>query len=111
MKFEEMLLVMQRETGLEKDDAISLYNDFFNNFIKTKQSLEESINCNDFKNIQRLAHQLNGTSANLRICSISDLALKLEIASKSSQSNLCIDIIKEISNQCELLTTQVNYNG
>lgn len=111
MKFEEILLVMLKETGLEKDDAISLYNDFFNNFVKTKQSLEEFINCNDFKNIQRLAHQLKGTSANLRIYLISDLALKLEIAAKSSQANLCIDIIKEISNQYELLIKQVKYNG
>lgn len=111
MKFEEILLVMLKETGLEKDDAISLYNDFSNNFIKTKKLLEESINKNNFKNIQSIAHKLKGTSANLRICSISDLALKLEIAAKSSQSNLCIDIIKEISNQYELLITQVKYNG
>lgn len=97
MDIEEILSLMLKETGLEKDDAISLYSIFFEMLPDTIKSLKEAVENNDFTNVQKIAHQLKGSSLNLRIGAISDLALRLEMAAKTNEAALCMNLIKDIA--------------
>jgi HPt (histidine-containing phosphotransfer) domain-containing protein len=97
MRFEEILSLMLKETGLEKEDAISLYHIFFEMLPDTIKSLEEATKRNEFVNVQKIAHQLKGSSLNLRIDELSSLALKLEMVAKTNEATLCMNLIKDIT--------------
>lgn len=107
-KFDEALKSLIEETELEKEDLIELYKIFFDLFEKDKIAFYDNIQNNHYDNVKKLAHQLKGSSLNLRIQIISDLATQLEQRALHG-SQECKFLFDEIVREMEIF--QSEYKG
>ena len=85
----EIIYVLMREVGLHLNQAIGILELFFSNHAETERLLGICVKHKDFAAIQKQAHQLKGTTANLRMSCISDIASSLETAAKEFDIGLC----------------------
>ena len=85
------------DIGISKEDANEIYEDFIENFDDIINKLQDSIEENDFKGLAGLAHQLKGTSSNLRIDSIYELSKDLEIRAKNEDKIECLKLFTKLS--------------
>jgi len=83
-------------THLNKEDAKEIFLAYIKYLPYLLDEIKASILTKDFEKLGELAHKLKGSSANLRINSIYELAAKLEEAA-----------IKEDENECEKLYNEI----
>ena len=83
-------------TGLKKDEANELFTDFISYLPKHLEALKDFIAQKDFEKVSKLAHGLKGSSGNLRITSIYELAVLLEEAAIRQDKEACERIFMEI---------------
>ena len=84
------------ETGLSQSDALEIFSDFFEYTPKILDSLIACLDPIDFIQIQKFAHQLKGSSSNLRIEAINLGTIQLEKAAAEKDSRTCQKILNEI---------------
>lgn len=85
-------------TGLEKEDAIKILNDYIKYLPEILAKIKESIASRDFQEIGKLGHQLKGAAGNLRISSIYKLAVNLKEAALNK------NILNNIQQLVEIIT-------
>ncbi len=85
-------------TGLEKDDAKEILEDYIKCLPDLLEGIKSSIDSNDFEKLAGLIHELKGSSGTLRIISIHELAIKLEAAALKREKNECIKFFAQIKN-------------
>jgi HPt (histidine-containing phosphotransfer) domain-containing protein len=73
------------ELEFDLDDVKMLIDVFTESTIKSMKTLKIAIDNNDFDNIFKSAHAISGSSANLTLMDISDLAKSIETESRKSQ--------------------------
>jgi len=83
-------------TGIKKDDAEELFGDYISYLPDLLKGIKYSIDISDFEQMGKLAHQLKGSSGNLRITSIYELAIKLEEAIMKQEKEECERLFKEL---------------
>lgn len=83
-------------TGLEIEDAKEIFNDYIEVIPVMLKNIEKALKSDDFENLRRLSHQLKGSSGNLRINEIYELALKLEGFARNKDRSECGKLIFEI---------------
>ena len=83
-------------TGLRKDDAKELFVDYIKCFPDFVEGIKESIVNSDFEKLGKLAHQLKGSSGNLKINSIYELAIELENSALKGEVRKCESLLIEI---------------
>lgn len=104
-KLDEALKLLIEETDLEKEDLIELYKIFFDLFEKDKIAFYDNIQNNHYDKLKKLAHQLKGSSINLRMQTISDLAAELE-QNALQGSQKCKFLFDEIVKEIEIFQSE-----
>lgn len=92
-----------KDTGIGKEDAKELFEDFIEYLPNILYDIKKSIDGEDFETLGKLAHQLKGSSGNLRITLIYELAMELQEYARKKEKEKC----KEITNDMQkfLLST------
>jgi DNA-binding LytR/AlgR family response regulator len=103
----EILHSLMNEVGLHYHQAIHIFGSFFSDYQRTRALLEALIEKRDFPAIQKLAHQLKGTAANLRMTSVGEFIEQLEAASKQNDIALCESTVVQISALVDMLSEQM----
>ena len=85
-----------KNTGLPKETAQELFDDYMTYLFEVIESLEKSLATNDFTQSASLAHQLKGSSGSLKVTVIFELAKELEKACLSEETAICRRIFEEI---------------
>jgi len=84
------------DTGFDKEDAQELFATYTKYLPKMLEDVKKTIAQNDFEKLQRVAHQLKGSSGNLRIMPIYELATKLGEAAIKQEKAACERLLEEI---------------
>jgi len=103
----EIINTLINEVGIHFRQAIGIFESFFSSYAETERLLGICVKHLDFISIQKHAHQLKGTAANLRIPHISNNASLIESAAKENNTELCLQYIQTISGYISLLESQM----
>lgn len=95
--YEDSMKRMVNETGIEEYDADKLYRIFFETFNEKLKQFENAIEQKDFAVVQKLAHKLKGTSGNLRLDQINELASRVEETAQKGDEQHCIELINMLT--------------
>ena len=93
---DENIDVFIKYTGLSKSIAKELYMDYMEYLNNALHNIKGYIDKKNFEEVDDLAHQLKGSSGNLRIQSIYELAIKLQNAAKEKNIEKCLSTYKII---------------
>lgn len=91
------------KTGLSKSDTLEIFEDYFIDTPNILEKLVNTIDSVDLILLQQTAHQLKGTSGNLRIEDIYLNALQLENAAADNDIETCQTLLKNIQTQFDAL--------
>jgi PAS domain S-box-containing protein len=83
-------------TGLEKDDAKEILEEYIKCLPDLLAGINHAIDNHDFDKLAGLTHELKGSSGNLRIISIHELAIKIEEAALKKEADECARFFAEI---------------
>jgi HPt (histidine-containing phosphotransfer) domain-containing protein len=67
-------------------------------------SLKEALKQSQFAELKRIAHQLKGSSSNLRLSSIVEILLKLEQSALNENTDLCNNHFNHLELELNLYT-------
>lgn len=81
--------VFAAQTGLNMNDTKEMFRGYLNSMPKMMGNIEEALVNNDFKELSRFSHQLKGSSGNLRIKEICELAMQLETSALEKDKSNC----------------------
>jgi len=84
------------QAGFTEQEAREVLNEYLEEIPLMIENLSKAVSEEDYSLIITKAHLLKGSSANLRIYDLNELALKLEDAAKSEDIFLCDMLLKEI---------------
>jgi len=87
------------QSGLEEEIARELYADFFDYLTGLFDGMESAIRGEDYGKLKGLAHQLKGSSGNLKIKSVYERAIQLEDAAKATDRDQCEKLLLQIRQQ------------
>ncbi|MEI7473505.1 MAG: response regulator [bacterium] len=85
-----------QQIGFSQEESEDLFKEYFEELSIIINDITEGINNKDFDLIYSKAHLMKGSSGNLRIHKLSELALNLEKAAKINDLFLCDMLLKEI---------------
>lgn len=103
----KILSMLTNEVGVHLDQALRLFESFFSGYSEAEKLFEIYFKHQDFEAVQRQAHQLKGTAANLRMILISQLSEKIESAAKAGDIEMCKALVTDISEQIYILKSQM----
>jgi len=83
-------------TGFQEEDAQELFATYIKCLPDMLNDVKETLMNNDFEKMERVTHQLKGSSGTLRINSIYELAIQLEEAATKHEKNECERLFAEI---------------
>ncbi|GAA0076771.1 hypothetical protein UT300005_11490 [Clostridium sp. CTA-5] len=85
-----------QNTGLKKEDAKEILEEYIKYLPDLFENINKAIDNSDFHKLAGLVHELKGSSGNLRIISIYELAIKLEEAVLKQEIDECIRFFGKI---------------
>lgn len=94
---------LEEEFGLEEPDTTSLVNDYVTNLSALRKQARQYLVQKDWKQLQRNAHSVKGTSFNVGAVNIADLGITLEEAARSENPGQCQKALEEINLLASLL--------
>lgn len=103
----EILNALTHQVGIHLNQAISIFESFFSGYDETEWLLKTSLRQRDFEAIQKQAHQLKGTAANLRVSPVSEAAGLMESAAREGDTERCKNAIATVSEQIASLKSQM----
>ncbi|OPJ63347.1 response regulator [Clostridium chromiireducens] len=83
-------------TGLEREDAREIFEDYIRCLPDLFGGIEDAIECKNFEKLAKVIHELKGSSGTLRITSIHELSIKLEEKAKEQKLDECIELFTQI---------------
>lgn len=83
-------------TGINKEAALEIFEEFIKTLSEAYKSMERTFRSNDFLELSRLAHQLKGSSGNLRVGPIFEQAKKLNEAALEQNTVECEMLLSEL---------------
>ncbi len=83
-------------TGINKEAALEIFEEFIKTLPEAYKSMEKTFRSNDFLELSRLAHQLKGSSGNLRVGPVFELAKKLNKAAFEQNMIECEMLLSEL---------------
>jgi|GEM_PF-1486542 len=95
------------DVGMSFHQALEIFASFFDSYIETEAKLEVCLKEADFDAIVHHAHQLRGTTANLRFNHVSHLAERMEAAARKNQLDPCKTYAQDISKELASLKSQM----
>ncbi len=107
MNLSDIMRTLVKETGISLSQTITIFNAFIKNSDDFLHLLEESIESDDFEKVIKLAHQLKGTAANLRLPTLQERALDLEKAALAQDYKACSTMFVSITNLMKVIEEKV----
>lgn len=86
---EKDMEVFAAQTGVKMNETKEMFQSYVNSMPKMLKNIEKVLVNNDFKELCRFSHQLIGSSGNLRIKKIYELAIELERAALEKDKSIC----------------------
>lgn len=83
-------------TGFERDDAKEILEEYIKCLPNLLEDIKQAIDNNDFNKLAGVTHELKGSSGSLRIISIYELAIKLEVAALKQETDECARLFAKI---------------
>ena len=77
------------QTGLDKNDTNKIFEVYVKSLHEMMKNIEEALVNNDFKELCKISHQLKGSSGNLKIKEIFELAKMLETSALTKDKSDC----------------------
>ncbi len=112
-KSQNYLSMLEKELNLEKDILLGLVEIYFKNVSEDLKKLKKAIVKEDFEEISKFAHKIKGSSLNLKLDKVGELASEIEKAAKEEQKidykNKFENMEKEIKNIKEEVKNENNY--
>ncbi|MDK2936623.1 MAG: hypothetical protein PWP62_1631 [Eubacteriaceae bacterium] len=93
-----------KETGLNEEDGKEIFSDYFEYLPDMISNLKEALKQSEFAELKRIAHQLKGSSGNLRLSSIVEILLKLEQSALDENIDLCSNHFNHLELELNLYT-------
>ncbi|WP_069998642.1 response regulator [Cellulosilyticum sp. I15G10I2] len=90
-----------KDTGLNKEDAREILEDYIKCLPDLLLGVRDAIYNKDFHKLAALTHELKGSSGNLRISSLYELAIEFETAAKKEEIDECIRLFTQIKVLCK----------
>jgi histidine phosphotransfer protein HptB len=87
----------------DEELAIKFFNEFLKDFPSKFTALKEAFEERDAVLVHRIAHTLNGSSANIGALTLQDIASQIELAAKSGYLDKAGPLIPRIKEQFEVL--------
>jgi HPt (histidine-containing phosphotransfer) domain-containing protein len=72
--------------GFDEDDVAMLVEVYFEGTDDSLSDLQSAISANDLEQISKAAHSIKGSSANIQLTDIADVACVLETAGRNGES-------------------------
>lgn len=104
----EIINTITRDTGITINQAVNILVTFFSMNTETESLFDIYIDHKDFKAIQKQAHQIKGTAANLRMLQIRECAELIETGAKECNLDLCQQYISKLSEYIKALKSQMS---
>jgi len=98
--FKQIFMV---KSGFDIEETEEIFLNFKNSYLEHLDNLVDAISANDFQSVKKIAHQLKGSSGNLRIEPIMNLADELEVSSTKEDFNNINLITQELIRRKEYL--------
>lgn len=93
---QDSISIFINETKFSKDDARELFTDFINELPEMLKVIDESLKEENYEILSKIAHQLKGTSGNLRIKELYELSKDLEQNAEKKGKDVCLQSAKKI---------------
>jgi two-component system LytT family response regulator len=106
-KLNDIINQTMKETGIKHSQALAIYESFFISYTETDRLLQVYLENQNFEAMYKLAHQLKGTSANLRIDSIMNAAKLIEDAANTEYLLLIAELVTKINMEVHELRKQM----
>ncbi|WP_411679024.1 response regulator [Clostridium thailandense] len=84
---------LAEDTGFSKNDARELIYEFVDSLPKMLKSIKDVLETKNYEEVKKIAHQIKGTSANLRMEKLPHLAMKLQQFSEEKDEENCKQIL------------------
>ena len=84
------------ETEISEQEALEIFADFRNYLPALLAKLTAALAQNDFEQLRKLAHQLKGSSGNLRVSAIYSLTAALETAAAGQDQRECTALLAKL---------------
>jgi PAS domain S-box-containing protein len=84
------------QTGLLEEDVVGLFQEFWNSLPELIASMENVLQQEDYVQLGKMAHQLKGSSGNLRIHYIADIAIQIEKSAANSKKAQCFELLRNL---------------
>lgn len=104
----EIINTLTRETGINFNQAVSILESFFTGSAETEKLFNIYIEHEDYKAIQKQAHQIKGTAANLRMPQVREYAELIETGAKECNIDLCEQYILIMSEHIKAFKSQMS---
>ena len=88
--------IFMGKSGFNTEETEDIFSDFKNSYSEHLDNLQEAISSKDFQIVKKIAHQLKGSSGNLRIEPIMNLADELEACTNTEAFDEINQIILEL---------------
>lgn len=105
---EENMKTFMSETGFSEEASRELFEDYSNQLPGMLKDIDEYLKEDDFEKLSRIAHQLKGSSGNLRIKELYELSKLLEQHALKEEKDKCLQVIKGM---CQLLKGHMQNTG
>jgi len=86
------------QTGLKINDTNKIFEVYVKSLSEMMENIEEALVNNDLKELCKISHQLKGSSGNLKIMEIFELARTLEISALAKDKSNCELTFLEMKN-------------
>jgi two-component system sensor histidine kinase/response regulator len=93
---ERSLVKFVSHTGITMDYAKELFSDYLDSIPHMLKSIEDAMESEDLETLHRYAHQLRGSSGNLRINEIYELSTRLEQSALDNDKGNCEKELSDI---------------
>jgi signal transduction histidine kinase/DNA-binding response OmpR family regulator/HPt (histidine-containing phosphotransfer) domain-containing protein len=106
--FADIVKTIHQEFGMPESIAEKLLRKFFDRLPDIIKELEMLCQKKDYESLRLKAHSLKGSSANLALVKLSDIAARLEELAAQEISEECVPLIKELKTIC---TKHYSFSG
>ncbi len=96
--FKESMNIFISQTGFSEKEVKELYKIYIDSLAEVIKEIESAIRLEDYTKVSNIAHQLKGSSANLRISGLVDLSTELQISSNKRNKELSLITLNKIKN-------------
>jgi two-component system, sensor histidine kinase and response regulator len=94
--FKEQIQEFAAQTGLGEEDVLELFKEFMDSLPEVIVKMGKAIQQEDYVELKKIAHQLKGSSGNLRMNNIADKAIQIEKYASDSKKEQCLELFKDL---------------